>query len=390
MSIEKIWAKGVTRRDFIKLCSAAAAALGLSETMVPKFVSAAEKAAKKPPVIWLEGQDCAGCTESFASNLNPGTAEILLDTISLRYHETLMAGTGDVAEHALEQTLEEGNYILVVEGSIPTVDDRFCVIGGKPFRETLLKTAEKAAAIIAFGTCSAYGGINAAAPTKSVGVQSIVKDKPVINLPGCPGKPSRLVATLLYYLSTGNLPQMDKYNRPLAFYGKLHHDNCPRRGHFEAGHFLTDWNDPKQVDWCLLLVGCKGPKTYTDCPQVWWNDGASYCVNAGSPCSGCTQPEYYAGFAPLYVKQENFMMPGVAGISADTVGKVLGGATAVGLGAHLAGSVAAGRLSKNKRSHNEPLTLKEEKEAVSVKNKSANNQREIAKDHTLKGKGGRD
>ena len=45
---------GLSRRDFLKVCSAAAVAMGLPATMGPKIAEAA--AAKRLPVIWISGQ----------------------------------------------------------------------------------------------------------------------------------------------------------------------------------------------------------------------------------------------------------------------------------------------------------------------------------------------
>lgn len=356
--INHLKSRGIKRRDFLKLMGTTAAALGLSEVYAPKMAEAVAEGAKKPAVIWLEGQDCTGCTTSMLSSFDPGPAEVVLDLLSVRYHETIMAGSGFVAEKAREEAIKEGGYVLVVEGSIPTVDGRFLTIAGKPFDEILKETAANAAAIIALGACATYGGIPAAGPTGAKGVQDIIKDKPVINIPGCPAKPTWLFGTIMHYLMFKKLPPLDKYNRPLAFFGNLIHDNCPRRGHFERGEFLTDWNDPEQNQYCLLLRGCKGPKTYTDCAQSFWNDGVNFCIGAGSPCAGCTQPEFYAagsiddrpGFAPLYEKQDSFKLPGVGGIDAKKLGLIATGATVAGLGLHLGGKVVTGK-NKNKNGH---------------------------------------
>lgn len=345
--LKDLTAKEINRRDFTKLCAAVAAVFSLPKAFATDIAFATEKAMKKPAVIWLEGQDCAGCSESLLASLNPSVAEIVLDTLSIRYHETIMAASGHVAEKAREDTIKEGGYVLVVEGSIPSADDRFCVIGGKPFKEILLETAKNAAAVIAVGACATFnGGIPGATPSKGRGVAYFVKDKPVINLPTCPLKPSRLVATVMYYLASGKVPPLDKYNRPLAFYGTLLHENCPRRGHFERGNFVTDWNDPAQREYCLLLKGCKGPKTYTDCAQVWWNDGANFCINAGAPCAGCSQPEFYNAFSPLYAKQQNFNIGPNTNINLDAVGRTMIGVAGVGAIVHGLGRLAA--TSKDK------------------------------------------
>jgi len=347
--------KGIKRRDFLKLMGATAAALGLSEAYAPKMAAAAAAAAQKPPVVWLSGQDCTGCTTSMLSSFNPGPGEAVLDLLSVRYHETIMAGSGFVAEEARMEAIKEGGYLLVVEGSIPTAHEQFLKIAGKPFTEILHETAANAAAIIALGACATYGGIPAAGPTGAKGVQDLIKDKPVINLPGCPVKPTWLFGTVMHYLMFKKIPPLDSYNRPLAFFGNLLHDNCPRRGHFERGEFLTDWNDPAQNQYCLLLKGCKGPKTYSDCAQSLWNDGVNFCIGAGSPCAGCTQPEFYAagtlddrpGFAPLYVKQDSFKLPGMGGIDAKQAGLVITGATAAGLGLHFGGKIVTGDRKNN-------------------------------------------
>lgn len=349
--------KGVSRRDFMKLIAATTATLGLPEVAVPKAASAVEQALEKPPVLWLEGMDCTGCTESTISTLNPSPAELILDMLSIRYHETIMAGSGYTSEEAYQETLKE-NFLLVVEGSCPAEEDRYCMIGGRPFREILLESAQKAKVIIAAGSCSCEGaGIPGACATGAIGVGELLRkegiDKPVINLPCCPVKPTTLIGTILYYLTYQKAPELDSQNRPIAYYGSLLHENCPRRGQFESGNFLTDWNDPAQKDYCLLLKGCKGPKTYTDCAQVWWNDNANFCINAGSPCSGCSEKEFYNGFSPLYSKQETFKLPGIGHIHADTVGAVVGGAAALGLGAHLIASATSGRLSK--KDHKEDI-----------------------------------
>jgi hydrogenase small subunit len=295
---------GINRRDFLKYCAATAAVLGLSELeFTTKVAQAIEAASKKPPLIWLEGQDCAGCTISFTGILNPPASSIILDKISLRYHETAMVASGQMAEEVYKETVKKGGYVLIVEGSVPSADDRFCMIGGRPFKKILEEAAQKAAAIIAVGACATYGGIPAATPTKGIGLNKALPGKAVINLPTCPVHADHLAGTVLYFLTTGKVPPLDKIGRPVSYFGQSIHDNCRRRAHFDSGRFLKDWNDPKQKDWCLFEKGCKGPITNSDCPIRRWNDGINFCIDCGAPCQGCAEPGFYAEMTPLYTAE---------------------------------------------------------------------------------------
>jgi hydrogenase small subunit len=294
----------VTRRDFMKYCAATAAVLGLPELDFVKGVSEVLAAAKKkPPVIWVAGQDCAGCTISLAGSLQPPVATMILELISLRYHESVMAASGHVAEAALEETMREGGYVLVVEGSIPGADDRFCMIGGRSFREIVEEAGKNCAVVVAVGACSSYGGIPGATVTQGLPASKFIKDKPIINLSTCPVHPDHITGTILYYLTTKKAPPLTKDLRPKMFFGELIHDNCRRRYYFDNEMFLTDWNDPAQKNWCLYEKGCKGPDTYADCPVRRWNAGINFCIDCGAGCMGCAEPDFYAGMTPLYTAE---------------------------------------------------------------------------------------
>ena len=293
--------KGLTRRDFMKYCTGAAATLGLAEICgVEKIAQALEAALKKPPVIWLTGQDCTGCSISLLSIEDPGPASLVLDKISLRYHDAIMAGAGHVAEKALHDTIKEGGYVFIFEGSIPAADDRFCLVGGRPIKQTALKTAANAAAIISVGACAAYGGIPRATVSQGLPLSKVVTDKPIINLPTCPVHMDHLMGTILYYLTTHKVPPLDNIGRPKMYFGVSVHENCRRRPYFDAEMYLKDWNDPEQKDWCLLEKGCKGPDTMSDCPIRRWNNGINFCIDAGAPCQGCSEPSFYEQNSPLY------------------------------------------------------------------------------------------
>jgi hydrogenase small subunit len=305
---------GVSRRDFLTYCGGLAGALALGcagEGEKPaspppkkeKIARTIEKAAGKPPVIWLEGQDCAGCSISFLNAEKPSIAEVILDKISLRYHESVMAASGHTADRVMEETRKEGGYVLVVEGAVPAADDRFCMVGGRPFREILGECAKGAAAIIAVGACATYGGIPGAAPSQGKGISGYVGGRPVINLPLCPVHHEHLLATIVYYLENKKAPELDEHGRPLMFFAKTVHDQCERKEAYDAGNYLNDWNDPAQAGWCLAEKGCKGPETYSDCPTRKYNGGVNWCIGAGAPCQGCAEPAFYGQVSPLFASR---------------------------------------------------------------------------------------
>jgi len=352
--------KGISRRDFLKYCASVAAMLGLSEMYVPQIAQALEDAVGKTPVVWINGQSCTGCTISTINSREPTAADIILDTISIRFMETIMASAGDLAIKTLDDTIKEekGKYVLVVEGGVPTAEKgRFCNVGEKDgkaisFVDWVKKAGKNAHAVVAIGTCSSFGGIPSANPeTKVKPVSEILEGTPVVNISGCPPHPDWFVGALVKLLLFGKdklVKDLDDHGRPLEFYGSTIHDNCPRRHWFEAGQFIKDWNDPEQAHLCLLLKGCKGPQTFADCPERHWNDGNNWCIGANAPCHGCVQPEFYKGFAPLYEKMPDVSIPGIAGfeVSADKIGAILGIATLAGIGVHFVGQVATGRLGK--------------------------------------------
>lgn len=333
---EKIEAKGVTRRTFLAFSAGLTATLALPSVFSERIARALE-ASDKPALIWLEFQDCAGNTESFLRAHDPGVAEIILDILSVDYHETIMAAAGQQAEAAKEAVLEEGGHIVVVEGSVPTADGGvYCTIAGKTAIQHLEEAADGAAAIINVGTCSCFGGIPAASPnpTGARGVPDLVSGVPVINLPGCPMNVDNLLGTVAHYLTFGALPPTDSQGRPLFAYGQRIHDNCERRARFDAGQFALEWGDEgHRKGWCLYKLGCKGPSTFHNCPSVRWNDGTSWPVGAGHGCVGCSEADFWDTMSPFY---ERLPEPPGFGVTttADQVGLGVVAATAVGFGAH--------------------------------------------------------
>jgi hydrogenase small subunit len=332
--------RGISRREFLRFCAVIGGTLALPAGFGSQIAEALEKA-KKPPVLWLEFQDCAGCTESLLRASRPTVAEIVLDVLSVDYHETIMAAAGQQAEEAKATTVGAGGHIVIVEGSIPTKDNGLhCCIGGHTALDILKETTEGAAAVIAVGNCATFGGIPAANPnpTGAVGVDKLVKRVPVVNLPGCPLNVVNLTATVVHYLTFNSLPAMDHLARPLFAFGKRIHDNCERRSHFDAGQFVKEWGDKgHRQGWCLYEMGCKGPETYHNCPTVRYNEGTSWPVMAGHGCIGCSEPNFWDTMTPFYRR-----LPEVAGFGVEaTVDKIGLGAvavTAAGIVAHAVGS----------------------------------------------------
>lgn len=337
--LERLAAHGVSRRRFLQYCAGLTAVLALPPQFAPQVAEALAGAGAdgRPSIIWLEFQDCAGNTESFLRARDPDVATLVLDLLSIDYHETIMAAAGAQAEAARDAAVAKGGHLVVVEGSIPTKDGGvYCTIGGKTARQILEEVSKGAAAIVTAGTCAAFGGIPAAAPnpTGAVGVSELVSGVPIVNLSGCPMNADNLTGTLVHYLTFGALPARDHLNRPLFAYGERIHDSCERRAHFDAGQFAREWGDEgHRKGWCLYRLGCKGPSTFHNCPTMQWNGGTSWPVRAGHGCVGCSEPQFWDTMTPIYGR-----LPRVPGFgvetSADKIGLTIVGATAVAFGAH--------------------------------------------------------
>ena len=332
-------ARGVGRRDFLKFCSALTATLALPVTMMPKVAAALTSNDNRPPVLWLEFQACTGDSEALLRANAPEVASLILDKISLEFHETIMAAAGHQAEQAKKEAIEKykGQYLAIIDGAIPLGNGGvYSTSGGESAVEIARHVCNNAAGVIAVGTCAAYGGIQAAAPnpTGAASVTEAVPGVKSVNLPGCPVNADNLTATIVHFLTFGKLPATDRLGRPLFAYGKRIHDNCERRGHFDAGQYAEAFGDPAhRQGHCLYKLGCKGPQTYHNCPTVRYNMGTSWPVMAGHPCIGCSEPQFWDTMTPFYRR-----LPNVAGFgieaTADQVGLGLAAATALAFGAH--------------------------------------------------------
>ncbi len=334
---EELQARGHSRRDFMKFCTMMAAYLGLQSSGVAQ-VTEALKTKPRIPVIWLHFQECTCCSESFIRSSHPIVADIILDKLSLDYTETLMAAAGHQAEEAMHKTMTEhyGEYVLCVEGSVPTgADGVYCMIGGKSSMDILQEAAAGAKAIICWGSCASNGCVQSAKPnpTKATPIHKIIKGKPIIKVPGCPPIGEVMAGVLVHILTFDTLPALDGIGRPKAFYSKRVHDSCYRRPYYDAGMFVETFDDENaKRGYCLYKVGCKGPSTYNACGIMKWNNGTSYPIQSGHGCFGCSEESFWDN-GPIYERMVN---AGGFGIeeNADKVGMVALGVTAAGLAAH--------------------------------------------------------
>jgi hydrogenase small subunit len=232
-----------------------------------------------------------------------------------------------------------------------------CKVANKTILEHVQEAVADAGAIIAIGSCAAWGGIPASGPnpTGAKGLNEIIKDKPIINIPGCPPNPYNFLSTILYILTFERLPELDSKGRPKFAYGQLIHENCERRPHYDAGRFAIEFGDEgHRQGWCLYKMGCKGPETYANCPAILFGEVGSgaWPVGTGHPCIGCTEQGVGFtkaihelsdvtevtppnAFTEIFQSKGEGVSAGAAALTAGVVGAAIG-----------AGTVIASRLGK--------------------------------------------
>lgn len=302
-----------SRRDFLKSSLGAISVLGFSLYKLPDGAKECHAAESIPiaeiPVIWMATGSCSGCSVSLLNTGGPTIQALILREVVpnlklwIGFHSTLMAASGESAMQAMEKIIQEksGEYVLVVDGATATKDNGiYCAIGEENQKaitgmEHVTNLGKSAMAVLAVGACAAFGGIPAAPPnpTEAKSVMELFSEQgiqtPVVNIPGCPSHPDWIVGTIATLMHGGlESLKLDEHNRPTSFFSTLIHDNCPYRGQFDKGKFAQRFGEHG----CLIKLGCKGPMTHADCPIRRWNNGTNWCVQAGHPCIGCTEPEF--------------------------------------------------------------------------------------------------
>ena len=357
----------MSRRTFLKVLGAigASAFIGTYHSDITKALELS-----KTKIIWIHGAECTGCSESLLDAGDPDIVQAITKlNVDLVYHETFLAqqglfvdgrhvGTSELnSEILLDEAIEEGGYVLIVEGAVangPEGSGKYCMYGERTFKEIFEKAARNATMIMPVGMCATYGGVNSADSdvaelTDFRGVDFLKEDqsmgmltelgidKPVINIPGCPAHPDwillTLAAVILGKISVNDLDAvLDRYKRPLVFFpaGSTMHDNCPRRGYYDRGILDTEFAG----EGCLLELGCKGPYTRSDCGLRRWNGSVNMCTQAGSPCISCCEPGFPDSASPFYAMNED--KPLIYGMNVGTLSTIGVAAAGVGVAAHAA------------------------------------------------------
>ena len=330
--------RGVSRRALLQYSAYIASIMALPPSVAPAMAEALAKV-RRLSVIWLSFQECTGCTEALTRSFSPTLEDLIFNLISLDYHHTLQAASGIAAEEARHTAMKEnaGKYVVVVDGSVPLGNDGYSTIAGISNAQMLKETVAGAAAVIAMGTCAAFGGIARAKPnpTGAVAIPDLVKDKPVITISGCPPIPEAMTGTIAHLLAFGKPPELDHLGRPKAFFGETIHDRCYRRPFYERGLFADSFDDEgARKGWCLYKVGCKGPVTYNACATLKWNGGVSFPIQSGHGCLGCSEPNFWdmGGFYRPLPAPSGPMGNAIAAASA--AGLALGAAAAIAARTH--------------------------------------------------------
>lgn len=283
----------ISRRDFLKYAGMWSAAIGLSTSDLIDLKDALANPGA-PSVIWLQGAACTGCSISFLNRISstaPTTAaDVLTGSVNLVYHPNLSAVAGDSVYSVIEQAYTKGNYILAIEGGVPTAfGGATCWPWSKgdqdmTFLDAVKWLAPRALKILSIGSCAAFGGIPASGGNPT-GIKSVKAATGIstINIAGCPPHPDWIVGVIAQLLAGKTIP-VDSYGRPTQYYSRKIHEICPNK---ELQEVKT-----LGVRGCYKEIGCRGPITKASCPTLKWNNGTNWCIGANAPCLGCTEPSF--------------------------------------------------------------------------------------------------
>lgn len=278
-------------------------------------------------VLWMTaGLGCDGDTIAMTAATQPSIEQIVLGAIpgipKVNFRNPVLAyenGKDFVEYFRKAADGESGEFILVVEGSIPNERNKaegyWAAFGtdeatGQPILtcDWIDRLAPRAWAVMTAGTCSAYGGIHAMEgnPTGCVGLADYLgwnwrsrAGIPIVNVPGCPVQPDNFMQTLLHLLqqAAGRAPMisLDEALRPTALFGSTVHEGCDRGGYYEQAEFAEEHGAPS----CIVKLGCWGPVVNCNVGKRGWISGVGGCASVGGICIGCTMPSFPDKFMPF-------------------------------------------------------------------------------------------
>jgi ferredoxin hydrogenase small subunit len=269
-------------------------------------------------LLWIQAVCCGGETASLLNSDHPHLLAALhtLD-VAMLGHPYLHCQAGAKMEQVLAECAAGEVHVdlLVVEGATYlTVPHPASWASGKPLAEWIRAIALAADCTVAVGTCASFGGIMACGrnPLGATGLQFYRNEPggllgadfrgraglPVVNVPGCPAHPDWIIGTL-WALRANRLTasDLDRFNRPHAFYGKLAHHACPRNEYYEFKASAAAYSQQG----CLFEnLGCKGTLCESDCNERLWLARTGSCTRGGFPCLSCTSPVFPDRFIPFF------------------------------------------------------------------------------------------
>jgi hydrogenase small subunit len=278
-------------------------------------------------VLWItQGLSCDGDTVAITAATQPSLEDIVLGAIPglpkvNLFHPVLAYEQGEedfLGSFRKAIRGELGPYVVVIEGSIPNekikAEGYWAAFGqgedGQPITtcKWIDDLAPGAHALIAIGTCAAYGGVHAMSgnPTGAMGLRDYLgrdwKSKtgiPIVNMPGCPVQPDNFMETLLYllYQLAGRAPMipLDAEGRPTWLFNATVHEGRDRGGYYEQADFAEEYASPK----CIVKLRCWGPVVQCNVGKRGWMAGMGGCPNVGGICIGCTMPGFPDKFMPF-------------------------------------------------------------------------------------------
>ncbi len=250
---------------------------GLSTPVLLDMLSTnllAEINTSKQSIIWIQGQS-SGIHQSGIWSY-PGFHSFVDKHFTL-----ITSDSPDVQSATINSSDQGGEHILILDGYFSQdLDD--------PINNLLKDLIVVSRAVILLGNEATNSN---STPDGFLNLEKellYLVETPYFKLPGNP-VPIRHLVGSLNHLKLYGPPDFDEHRRPTMFYSQLICANCQYRGDFEQGNFARYYG---QKEGCLYLLGCKGPVTRNSCAIEKWNGTSSWCVSAGSPCTGCSEPDY--------------------------------------------------------------------------------------------------